>query len=115
MPPWDAPILTGDHPLSGKEDINAPVGNCQMVIIRCRIRAELMERLMGRKIGEIGRQEQTVGAGFVGQATLQPNNWELRCEAAASHGSKNGTKRMALWSRAVVAKLLTCVRRRHTC
>jgi hypothetical protein len=24
MPPWDAPILTGDHPPSGKEDINAP-------------------------------------------------------------------------------------------
>jgi hypothetical protein len=73
MPPWDAPILTGDHPLSGKEDINAPVGNCQMVITRCRIRAELMERpqfLMGRKIGEIARREQTVGAGFVQQAPL---------------------------------------------
>src|SRR3979490_1361118 len=73
MPPWDAPILAGDHPLSGKEDINAPVGNCQMVITRCRIRAELMEGpvFLREEIGEIARREQTVGAGFVGQATLQ--------------------------------------------
>jgi hypothetical protein len=29
MPPWDAPILTGDHPLSGNAGINAPA--CMIV------------------------------------------------------------------------------------
>jgi hypothetical protein len=33
MPPWDAPrILTGNHPLSGENGINAPV----LEIVKCK-------------------------------------------------------------------------------